>query len=189
MVESRPPHQGRYLFAGGQVNTQPVTATSISDLTAAAPSTYFQNDDFIATNQIDETSSIQGGMLADDLGLDLFDSFRQIQAFHEGGSGPFQGAMTDAQRTFLEGMVAQFDDVHEQAINATARNGSVLKRLEGTAVDLGDRLESMENLIGRITDVDMAEAVSRLQAAQISVQASAEVFNTLRNSSLLNFLR
>ncbi|WP_204319442.1 hypothetical protein, partial [Klebsiella aerogenes] len=27
--------QGRYLFAGGQVNTQPVTATQMSDLTAA----------------------------------------------------------------------------------------------------------------------------------------------------------
>ena len=77
-------------------------------------------------------------MLADDLGLDLFDSFRQIQAFHEGGSGPFQGAMTDAQRTFLEGMVAQFDDVHEQAINAFYMEKSGL----GIALKNISRMES-----------------------------------------------
>lgn len=180
--------QGRYLFAGGQVNTQPVTATSLSDLTAAAPSTYFHNDQFIASNQIDETSTVQGGMLADDLGLDVFNAFRDIQAFEEGGSGPFTGELTDAQRTFLEGMVSQLDDAREAAVNAGARNGAVLKRLEGTKVDLSDRLDTMQGMIGNITDVDMADAISRLQNAQIAVQASAEVFNTLRQSSLLNFL-
>ncbi len=46
----------------------------------------------------------------------------------------------------------------------------------------------MQGMIGNITDVDMADAISRLQNAQIAVQASAEVFNTLRQSALLNFL-
>ena len=85
-------------------------------------------------------------------------------------------------------MVAQFDSAREDATTAGARNGAVLKRLEGTKTDLSGRLDTMQNLMGKITDVDMADAISRLQNAQIAVQASAEVFNTLRQSSLLNFL-
>lgn len=181
--------QGRYLFAGGQVNTQPVSATSMSDLTHGTTASFFHNDQFVATNQIDETSSIQAGMLADGLGTDVFNAFKDIQAFQEGGSGPFSGKMTDAQRTFLEGMVSRLDDAHEDVVNANARNGATLKRLEGTDTDLNNRLDMMGNLVGKITDVDMADAVSRLQSAQIAVQASAEVFNTLRNSSLLNYLQ
>ena len=65
----------------------------------------------------------------------------------------------------------------------------MLKRIENTASDLNDRVNTMSGLIGKITDVNMSDAISRLQAAQVAVQASAEVFNTLKASSLLNFLR
>jgi flagellar hook-associated protein 3 FlgL len=181
--------QGRYIFAGGQVNLLPVTATSMSDLTLAAPSTYFRNDRFIIENQIDETSTISGGMLADDLGLDLFNTFRDLQAFHEGPDGPFTGQMTEAQRQFLQTKIAELDQWHENSLNAAARNGSVLKRLENVATDLGGRADTLQGLIGKVTDVDLAEAISRLQAAQVAVQASAQVFNTLRDSSLLNYLK
>ena len=44
-------------------------------------------------------------------------------------------------------------------------------------------------MVGDVSGVDMAEAISKLQLAQFSVQAAAEVFNTLRDSSLLNYLR
>ncbi len=181
--------QGRYLFSGGQVNTQPSSASAMSDLTLAAPSTYFHNDQFVGTSQIDETSSVQGGMMAANQGLGLYNAFKGVEAFEQGGSGPFTGSLTTAQRTFLEGVLTQFDTAHTTAINAQARNGSVLKRIENTASDLNDRSTTMGGLIGKVTDVDMADAISRLQAAQTAVQASAEVFNVLKNSSLLNFLR
>ena len=43
-------------------------------------------------------------------------------------------------------------------------------------------------MIGNITNVNMANAISELTAAQTSVQAAAQVFNTLQTSSLLNYL-
>jgi flagellar hook-associated protein 3 FlgL len=43
-------------------------------------------------------------------------------------------------------------------------------------------------VLGGITDVDMAAAVSRLQLAQTAMQASAQVFATLQGSSLLSVL-
>ena len=47
----------------------------------------------------------------------------------------------------------------------------------------------LATMMGRLTDVDMAEAVSRLQQAQISVQAAAQVFVSLNGASLLNVLK
>jgi len=182
--------QGRYLFAGGQIDTAPTSATSMSDLTTAVPlSSFFHNDDFLATNQIDENSVIQGGMLADDLATGVFQAFKTIQQFEETvGSGPFMGDLTPAQRTFLEGQLAGLSSLHKDVVNNAARNGAVQKRLENVAADLTNRSDTLEGMIGDITNVDMAEAVSRLEMAQFAVQASAQVFVTLRNSSLLNYL-
>ena len=40
-------YNGSYLFAGGAINTQPVTAQQLSDLTAGPPiASFFQNDQF-----------------------------------------------------------------------------------------------------------------------------------------------
>ncbi len=43
-------------------------------------------------------------------------------------------------------------------------------------------------MIGDIADVDMADAVSKLQLAQVALQASGQVFASLNSSSLLNVL-
>lgn len=180
--------QGRYLFAGGAINTEPVTATSLSDL--AAPATVaavFRNDQFIAKNQIDETSTIEGGMLADTLGTGLFAAFKTIQDFNT--ATPFVGEMTDAQRTFLQTKLAEFDAEHKALVNNVARNGATQNRIENATKDLKNRANTLEAMVGDIASVDMAEAISRLELANFSVQAAAEVFTTLRDSSLLNFLR
>ena len=181
--------QGRYIFAGGQINTAPVSATSMADLTLGPIAGNFHTDQFKPMNQIDENSSIDGSMLADDLGLDLFTAFGAIQTEETAGVGPFTGAMTDAQRIFLEGQVKVFDDLRKDLTNMQARNGSVLKRLEGARTDLTSRANMLEGMTGDIAQVNMPEAISRLELAQFAVQASAQVFNTLRDSSLLNFLR
>lgn len=181
--------QGRYIFAGGQIHTQPVSATALSDLTLAPVAGYFHNDGFMITNQIDETSTVEGGMLASNLGVDLFESFRAIQAFEEGVDGPFGGELSDNQRAFLEGLISSFESHHKNLVNEQARNGSLIKRLENAKLDLQARSDTLEGLLGKITDADLPRAISNLEAAQFAVQASAQVFNTLRQSSLLNYLK
>ena len=181
--------QGRYIFAGGQIDTMPVSATSMSDLTVNPVASYFHNDQFRPQNQIDENSSIDGAMLATDLGQALFNAFRDIQAFEQGVNGPFTGAMTPAQETFLQGITGTFDNLRKFLVNEAARNGSVTKRLENAKVDLTNRADLLEGMVSDIAQVNMPEAISRLELAQFAVQASAQVFNTLRDSSLLNFLR
>lgn len=181
---------GKYLFAGGQVDTRPVTATTLSDLTAGPPiASFFQNDDFKVTAKLDEATTVSTGVLADDIGTDLLTAFQTFQAFNEGAQGPFAGALTQAQQTFLEGQLASWDAVRSDVTNVAAYNGVNQKRLETIAEDLKTRQNSLAGMIGDITDADMAEAAAQLQQAQLAVQSAAYVFQALQESSLINLLR
>lgn len=181
---------GKYLFAGGQVDTRPVTVTALSELTAGPPiASFFQNDDFKVTAKLDEATVVTTGFLAEDLGTDMLTAFQSFQAFNEGASGPFTGQMTDAQRTFLEGQLAVWDGIRADVTNMAAQNGVNQKRLETTAEDLESRQNTLAGMIGDITDADMAQAAADLQQAQLSVQSAAYVFQALQESSLLNTLR
>jgi flagellar hook-associated protein 3 FlgL len=181
--------QGEYVFGGGQVNTKPTTATSLSDLTAAPTlASLFQNDQFKVTNRLDESTTLQTGFLADQVGTPLYSAFQGVEAFDQGVNGPFNGTLTAAQRTYLQGVLATFDTVHDNLIKTAGQNGLLQKETENAQKDLTSRQTTLANMVGDITDVNMAEAVSRLQQAQISVQAAAQVFAALKGASLLEIL-
>ncbi|HEY0650589.1 flagellin [Phenylobacterium sp.] len=181
---------GKYLFAGGQVDTRPVTVTSLSQLTAGPPiSSFFLNDQFQVTAKLDEATTVNTGFLADDIGTAMMQAFQAFQAFQEGASGPFVGQMTDAQRAFLEGQLADWDTVRSNVTNLAAQNGTNQKRLDTIAEDLQSRANALAGMLGDITDADMAQAAADLQTAQLSVQSAAYVFQALKESSLLNVLR
>lgn len=182
---------GKYVFAGGQIDTLPVSATALADLTnpAYVISDFFHNDEFLTQAKVDDSTTVTTGLLADDLGTDLLTAFKDIQAFQESVDGPFQGNLTDNQRTFLEGVMSTWDSVHKDLINHTARNGMVQTRVDSVKVDLASRKISLAGMMGGITDADPAEAATALQQAGVAVQAAAQVFLSLQNSSLLNVLR
>lgn len=182
---------GKYVFAGGQIDTMPVSATSLSDLTNPAKviSDFFHNDDFITQAKVDDSTTVNTGLLANSLGTDLMTAFKDMQAFQEGPDGPFQGNLTDNQRIYLEGVLATWDSVHKEMINNTARNGMVQTRVDSVKIDLVTRQNSLAGMMGDITDADPAEAATALQQAGVAVQAAAQVFLSLQNSSLLNVLR
>jgi len=185
-------HGGKYVFAGGKIDTMPVSATSMSDLTNPLTpniSDFFQNDDFQAETRVDDATTVKTGLLADDLGTNLMAAFKSLQAFHEGASGPFTGELTSAQKTYLEGVLSTWDSVRSDLTNQTARNGMVQARVETVQSDLSYRSDSLASMMGDITDADMTEAASALQQAQFAVQAAAQVFLTLKQTSLLNILQ
>jgi len=183
-------NQGKYIFAGGQIDTQPVSATSLSDVTTAPSiASLFHNDQFKANNRLDETSTIQGGFLADQLGTPLFNALQTIVNYDQPPTGPLNGQLSQTQIAFLQNQIAGLDTIHDNLTNQAAMNGSYQRRVDDNKADLNSRLTTMKSMIGNVTDVDPAEAISRLQMAQTAVQASAQVFQGLQSSSLLNFLR
>lgn len=181
---------GKYVFSGGQVDTRPVTVVTLSELTAGPPiSSFFQNDQFRVTAKLDEATTVTTGLLANVIGTDMLTAFQTFQAFNEGPNGPFTGAMTEAQRTFLEGQLGTWDDVRGDVTNLAAYNGTNQKRLDTVGEDLQTRQNALAGMIGEITDADMAQAAAELQTAQLAVQSAAYVFQALKDSSLLNVLR
>jgi len=180
---------GKYLFAGGQIDTQPVSVNAMSDLQSpAVVSSFFHNDEFVTQAKVDDATTVSTGLLADDIGTDMLTAYQSIADFNAGANGPFNGELTDAQRTFLEGLLSTWDGLHSDAVDVAARNGMVQARVEGVATDLTKRRDSLQGMMGDITDANMAEAATRLSQAQLSVQAAAQVFSVLKESSLLNLL-
>ncbi|MDP3117385.1 MAG: flagellin [Phenylobacterium sp.] len=182
---------GKYLFAGGQVDTPPFSATSLSDLTIPATNVadYFHNDSYVAQAKVDDSTLVNLGFLADAFGTGMMEAFKAIQAFEEGVNGPFDGELTDNQRIFLESQLSVWDTAYKDLVNVGGRNGMVQSRVDSVKEDLVARTNSIKGMVGEIVDADMSQAVSNLQQAQISVQAAAQVFLALQESSLLNVLR
>jgi flagellar hook-associated protein 3 FlgL len=182
-------YQGRHLFAGGQSDIEPVSSLSLADLTAAPTiAGLFTNDNLPMTRRLDDKSTIDVGFLADDLGGPLFGALEAVQALHEGPLGPLTGTLTPAQSDALQAMISTFDSAWNGLNEAVAANGGMQNRLEAVQTSLEDRQTGLTAILGDMTDVDMAAAVSRLQLAQTALQASAQVFATLTGSSLLNVL-
>lgn len=179
---------GRYLFSGGQVDTPSVNVTKMADLTAGPLADVFQNDGLTPASQLDESTNIETGFLADDLATGLFDAFRQVQAYVD-ANGDFTGPLTDAQQGFLQGMLNQFEGARSDLTNAAAKNGLIQNRVDDTLAAQDDRRVMLKGMVGKITDADMPLAVTKLEQAQVAVQAAAQVFNTLSQSSLLGLLK
>ncbi len=134
-------HQGRYLFAGGSVETVPVVSMTMADL-AAAPSVAdsFVNDSLKQTSRLDESSRMETTFLADEIGTDLFQIFRDIQIYH--GTTPITDPMSDVTRDFLTTQLQRFDTARVKITDMAARNGAMQKscrhdfEITGSAADL-----------------------------------------------------
>jgi flagellar hook-associated protein 3 FlgL len=182
-------YDGKYLFAGGQILTKPVTATQLSDLTAGPPiSSFFQNDNLKVQAKLDDSTTVTTGQLASDIGTPILAAFQALQAFDQGASGPLNGKLTAAQEAFLTTQMNNWATVATNVTTQTAQNGLVQKQVDDVAANLVTQQNTLTGMIGNITDADMAKAATDLSSAQLSVQASAKVLQALQGDSLLNLL-
>lgn len=181
-------HQGRYLFAGGNTEAAPVEVMTMADL-AAAPgvASTFTNDTLKQASRLDEGTTMETGFLADEVGTDLFEIFRDIQAYHQ--TTPITGQGTEAIKAFLTAQLSRLDAASADVTNFAARNGSMQNRVDAILKSQDEQKTSLEELVSDKTDADMAQALTDLQLSQVAIQASAQVISQLRQTSLLDFLR
>lgn len=185
-------YNGKYLFAGGQVDTKPVSLNGLADLTdpppPAAPvdtSSFFHNDDYKMQNKIDDSTTVTSGVLASDVGSKLLDALHTLQ---NSPVGPFNGPLTPAQQTWIQQQLAGWDSIRSDLTTQTAANGLNQKRLDTSKDNVTAQDTTVTGMIGDVTDADMGQAATQLQMAQMAVQAAAHVFQTLQGSSLLSIL-
>lgn len=179
---------GDYIFSGGQTQTQPFTAPDLATLTTGTVASFFTNGNLTPSNKIDDSTTIPTGFLASNVGQQLMQVFQDIQNFQQGASGNFGGQLTAAQQTFLQNEISTLGNVVTTTTQTTAQGGDIQKRVQDATTAQTDRQTTLTNMLGDITDVNVAQAAADLSQAQSAVQASAQVFLTLKGMSLLNYL-
>jgi flagellar hook-associated protein 3 FlgL len=181
---------GVYVFGGGETNQPPVSVTNLTNLIplASPPTTAFQNGQFVSSSQIDQSTTIQTGMLANNVGTSLFTVFQNIAAYDAGPNGPLNGQLNQTQVAFLQSQLSAFDAANGTVTGYQAQNGEAQQTVTNTITDQQNQSTTLQNLIGDKTNVDMATALSNLSQAQNAVQASAQVLAALQSDSLLKIL-
>jgi flagellar hook-associated protein 3 FlgL len=181
---------GVYIFGGGETNQPPVSVTNMTNLIplASPPTTAFQNGQFVSSSQIDESTTIQTGQLANNVGTSLFTVFQNIAAYDAGPNGPLTGQLTQTQITFLQSQLSAFDTANSTVTSYQAQNGAAQQSVTGAISDQKAQSNTLQNMIGDKTAVDQATALSNLSQAQNAVQASAQVLAALQSDSLLKVL-
>lgn len=196
-------HQGSYLFAGGQSDTAPATAATMADL-AAAPSTAstFANDALKHKSRIDEKTTVETGFLANEIGGPLTEVFRNIQAFQNGaavtvngvtytpaGPGSLTGKPNADVTAFLKAQLGELEKANTELTNQTAKNGLMQNHVDKALDAQENQKTALQKMMQDKSGYDPARAITDLQQAQVAIEASAQIINSLKSTSLLNLLR
>lgn len=177
---------GVYLFAGGMTDRAPFAPATLDDLAALATSAdAFQNDQLRASARVGENSDVAYGLLADEVGTALADALRSFAAAN---SPPIDGKLTEAQRTALSAIVGRIDAAANSIGKVQSANGQRQNQVELQGKTADERVTFLQGVIADIEDVDMAEAVTKLQQEQTALQASYQAFSQISRLNLLNFL-
>src|SRR5690606_14451144 len=98
------------------------------------------------------------------------------------------GNLDAAQRSFLEGEIPNLMAAIDKVQARIAENGLRQNRVETVEEDLTASSNFLEIFVSDIEDVNVAEAITRMNADQIALQASYSIISHLSRLSLVNFL-
>lgn len=178
---------GTYIFGGAEGSAPPVLAASLGDIASAGSiDDLFRDGDRISLT-VEAGVSVDGGARASEIARDLFAELQEL-ANTPASLGAFSGNLTAAQRDLLIEKSARFaelaDDLYrEQGLSAVAQGQA------GDAIDRNVRTRDLAEIVAaEIEDVDIAEALSRLNQDQLAIQASAQALAQASQLSLLNFI-
>ncbi len=180
---------GVFLFGGLRSDAAPVTVSSVSDLQGlASVSDAFQNSQTKPAARVDDSVTMEFGLLADQIGQPLLQIIRDLADFNSGPDGPLDGPLTATQRSFLESELPVIEAAIDGLLQASTINGERLKRLDMVRDRTEADITFLSKFISDIEDVDMAEAILNLNADQQALQASYRALGTLFDLTLLDFI-
>ena len=180
---------GKYLFGGNLPTEAPIVSDSISDLANNPLADAVNSDASTVQVRIDKSRLVDEAPLAHEISQDSLTILRDLQIFAESVDGPFTENPTQAQQDAIKSALSQMKSVYEGLIEAQGKNGRVLNETDGAIERHTSERDLLEALSADITDVDLAEVAVQLNQAQLQYQATASVFNTIQDLSLVNLLR
>lgn len=167
-----------YLFAGTAVDAAPYTATRNADgrITSVA---YAGNADRTAISLSETTSVTPGTDSATNTGLSDF--INNLVALRDALTANDSQAVIAAQDALLSS-----EDV---LVNGVAEQGGIQTRIEASRTLLTSRSDDIEKLISAEADIDLPEAIVRLNQALTSYQAALQSSANIMQLSLLDYVR
>ena len=178
-----------YIYAGDNNQTPPVVVNSLADLAALpAVADAFVNGTIKTEVKIGETHNVEVGLLASELGTELFTLLRQVAQFDASVDGPFSGITTPAQQTFIESTFPAAISAQHNVNAQAAANGIHYQTVAQATEQLKASSLVYKGFVSNIEDVDMAQAIAQLNQNQVALQAAFQVTSTLNRLSLLNYL-
>ena len=197
---------GRFIFGGTRTDIPPVNVSNPSQLEDPAVVTsiasIFDNNKIVRQAEIDEDLTIDYGVLASTVATDVLQSLRRLMQYDAGNDptnaanvptgetsdGPFANPLTTAQKPFLIAELAAVTAAFDTLNQVTAQNGVNQATLEDTQDRQEKSLTFVRIFISDIEDVNVVEAISRLNLDQLALDASFQVFSRLTRLTLVDFL-
>lgn len=178
---------GVYLFGGDDGTVPPVAAQSLDDIANAGPIDALFTEGARTTLAVEEGVRIDGGPLASEIARDLLIDLQEL-ANAESTLGAFQGELTAAQRDFIVEKSARFAAIAEDLNQILGLNAVAQGQAADAAERNRQRRDMAEVVAADIEDVDIAEALARLNQDQLAIEAAARSLAQASELSLLNFL-
>lgn len=179
---------GRYLFGGVMNDRPPITADTLEDLAANPLADMMEEGAAPQQMRVEEGRNVAAGVVADDVITLAMASIKRLAEMDEGPDGPFGGDLTAVQQAAIQSELTALNDAFNRVLTAQAENGRLGQEVDSSADRLTSRLNALDEAVGGIVNVDLAEVAVRLNQAQFAYEASSSVFNVLRSLSLLNVL-
>ncbi len=179
---------GRYLFGGMMNDRPPITVDNLTDLAADPLTDSIEQGAQAQVMRVEESRVVSAGLVADDVISGAFASLKRLAEMDEGPDGPFSGDLTATQRAAIQDELTALNAAFDNILVRQAENGRLMQEVESAGTRLTSRMNALDEAIGGIVNVDLAEVAVRLNQAQFAYESSASVFNVLRNMSLLNML-
>ncbi|HEY0283159.1 MAG TPA: flagellin [Rhizomicrobium sp.] len=179
---------GNYIYGGGRGDGKPFTAATLSDLAGGDVSSFFENGTQRKAVLVGDGQSVKIGLLASDIGTGLMIALKNL-ANADDPAGSLDGALSQTQTADLTNNVMPSATQAFTDLNAvTAVNGDTYNRLKDAVTNQKSLSTLYTGFVSDIEDVDMAQAVTKLNQNQVALQAALAVTAQLGRLSLLNYL-
>ncbi|WP_020401212.1 flagellin [Kordiimonas gwangyangensis] len=182
---------GTYLFSGAKTGSAPVNVKNLTELdtVATTPGTVddaFDNGNVAFEARIADGVDLEFGLLADNVAGGIFQEMLDLYRYDQ--TDELQGELSQTQFDFLQGQIASIDTAINNLRQVHVSNGLAYERLEVVDEQHADTSVFLETFISDLEDVDIAEAITRLNNDQVALEASYRAIGSLSQLSLLNFL-
>ncbi len=167
-------HDGRYIFSGAAVKTEPFAVNE--DRSGV---TYSGDlDDFEVS--ISQTTRVAVNLNGHSLFKEEVDVFRVF--------ADIRNALNDNDPEGIEDLLSEMDAVQDHISGKQGELGSRIQRIELTSTQIDNALLNLGELISIEEDVDLAETISELRVAEVTLEAGLNSGARVVRPTLLDFL-